>query len=122
MNYSGDNDKPLVAQLPLHADRGHEAPTRNEVPLQDFRLACRDAGCIASLTRQFSTLASGLKTPMSQTQGGMERSESLEMHTMSSAELKRRHAPASLASLPPCPCSDGGPLASILVHADRPVT
>ena len=82
-----------------------------------LQAGCRDAGCIASLTRQFSTLASGLKTPSSQIQDGLERSESLEMHTMSSAELRRRHALAPL--LHPCQSAhawEGGLLASVEEH------
>ena len=47
-----------------------------------------------SLTRQFSNLAPVPKTPMGQIEGSMTRSESLEMHTMSSAELKRRCCPS----------------------------
>lgn len=57
----------------------------------------RDAACIVSLTRQFSALASGPKTPMAQVQGGLARTESLEMHTMSSSEMKKRHAAPILA-------------------------
>ena len=58
----------------------------------------RDARCIVSLTRQFSNLAPVPKTPLSQVEGGPQRAESLEMHTMSSAELKRRCCSALAAT------------------------
>ena len=52
-----------------------------------------------SLTRQFSNLAPVPKTPIGQIEGGLARSESLEMHTMSSAELKRRCCPSPVAMI-----------------------
>ncbi len=64
---------------------------------EDMTCTCRDAKCIVSLTRQFSNLAPVPKTPIGQIEGGLARSESLEMHTMSSAELKRRCCPTSAA-------------------------
>lgn len=51
---------------------------------------CRDASCIVSLTRQFSSLSSVPKTPMNQIEGALAHAESLEMHTMSSSELRKR--------------------------------
>ena len=58
----------------------------------------RDAKCIVSLTRQFSNLAPVPRTPVGQIEGGLARAESIEMHTMSSAELKTRCPPASALS------------------------
>ena len=56
---------------------------------RDGRCDCRDASCIVSLTRQFSNLSSVPKTPMNQIEGALAHAESLEMHTMSSTELRK---------------------------------
>ena len=65
---------------------------------EDMACSCRDGKCIVSLTRQFSNLAPVPKTPMGQIEGTLARAESLEMHTMSSAELRKRCCPTSAAT------------------------
>lgn len=73
-------------------------PALNFAQSEDVAHQYRDARCIVGLTRQFSNLAPVPKTPMGQIEGGLRRAESLEMHTMSSAELKMRCSPASALS------------------------
>lgn len=87
----------LVWHLNLEPPDQERRLYAGHVQTEDANCGCRDAKCIVSLTRQFSNLAPVPKTPIGQIEGGLARSESLEMHTMSSAELKRRCCPTYAA-------------------------